>query len=211
MRILLIDDHKMFIDGLAEALKSLPNVKHLTIKNSASAALEHLDEGHVYHLIMLDLNMPDINGFQFMEVAYDRGFHFPIAILSGSEDPKDFVKLQQYNISAYISKSSSIEELHESLKLIEKGEVAMPEDYAVYFNTDHESNRIEQIAKQYKLPKRKLEIITCISLGMTNREIAEKLFVATSTIDGHVKEIYKKLDVSNRAECINKSKSLGLI
>ena len=66
MRILLIDDHKMFIDGLAEALKSLPNVKHLTIKNSASAALEHLDEGHVYHLIMLDLNMPDINGFQFM-------------------------------------------------------------------------------------------------------------------------------------------------
>lgn len=211
MHILLIDDHKMFIDGLAETLKSLPIVEHLTIQNSAAAALEHLDEGHVYHLIMLDLNMPDINGFQFMEIACDRGFHIPIAILSGSEDPNDFVKLQQYGISAYISKSSSIEELHETLKLIAKGEIVVPEDYAVYFNADYESNNAQKVAQQYNLPKRKLEIIAYMSSGMTNRDIAENLFVAKSTIDTHVKEIYKRLGVSGRVECITKSKSLGLI
>jgi len=51
----------------------------------------------------------------------------------------------------------------------------------------------------------------CMSNGMKNKEIAEKLFVAKSTIDGHVKEIYRRLEVSNRIECLNKSKSLGLL
>lgn len=211
MRLLLIDDHKMFIDGLAESLTSLPMITHTTIKNCAADAIEHLEEGHVYQLIMLDLNMPDINGFGFMDTLTDRGFHFPVAVLSGSEDPKDFAKLREYGISGYICKSSSIDELHQSLIDISNGHLVLPEKYAIYFNADYEPDDAEKIAKEHKIPRRKLEIIDCMSLGMTNKEIAEKLFVAKSTIDGHIKEIYRRLEVSNRAECISKSKSIGLI
>lgn len=211
MRLLLIDDHKMFIDGLVMNLKTLPNVSLVTVKNCAKSALEHLEDGHIYHLIMLDLSMPDIDGFQFMDTLVDRDFHFPVAILSGSEDPKDFVRLRQYGISGYISKSSSMEQLHQSLEAMTRGETVIPEEFAVYFNANYELDSTEKQAKLYNLPRRKMEILSCISNGLTNRDIAEKLFVAKSTIDSHVKEIYKRLEVSNRVECINKSKLLGLI
>ena len=211
MRLLLIDDHKMFIDGLAGTLESLPIVSHVTIKNCAKEAIEHLEEGHIYHLIMLDLNMPDIDGFQFMDTLIDHNFHFPVAILSGSEDPKDFMKLRDYDISGFISKSSSLDEFYQALQSISEGETLIPEEFSIYFNTDYEKNYTDKIAKEYGLSRRKLEIISCMSKGMTNKDIAEKLFVAKSTIDGHIKEIYRHLDVCNRAECINKCKSLVLI
>lgn len=211
MRLLLIDDHEMFIDGLASTLNSLSIVEHVTIKNCAKEALEHLEEGHAYHLIMLDLNMPDIDGFQFMDTLTDRNFHFPVAILSGSEDPRDFIKLRDYDINGYIPKSSSMTEFQESLLAMSEGETVIPEKFSAYFNGQYELEIPEKIAKQYQLPPRKIEILHCMSNGMKNKEIAEKLFVAKSTIDGHVKEIYRRLEVSNRIECINKSKSLGLI
>ncbi|MGH1427916.1 MAG: response regulator [Arenicella sp.] len=211
MRLLLIDDHKMFIDGLVVNLRTLPNVDLVTVKNCAKSALDHLEEGHIYHLIMLDLNMPDIDGFQFMDTLIDRDFHFPVAILSGSEDPKDFVRLREYGITGFVSKSSSLEELNQSLQAMSDGATVIPEEYSVYFNTDFELDCAAKQAKKYNLPRRKLEILACMSDGLTNRDIAEKLFVAKSTIDGHVKEIYKRLGVANRAECVNKSKSLGLI
>ncbi len=201
----------MFIDGLVVNLEKLPEVSLVTVKNCAKSALEHLEQGHIYHLIMLDLNMPDIDGFQFMDTLIDRDFHFPVVILSGSEDPKDFVRLRKYGISGYISKSSSLEELHNSLEAITQGEVVIPEEFAVYFNANYELDCAEKQAKKYNLPTRKMEILSFMSDGLTNRDIAEKLFVAKSTIDGHVKEIYKRLGVSNRAECVNKCKSLGLI
>lgn len=211
MHLLLIDDHKMFIDGLATTLNSLQLVNHVTIKNCAKDALEHIEEGHIYHLIMLDLNMPDMNGFQFMDTLVDRGFHFPVVILSGSNDPRDFIKLRDYDISGYISKSSDLNALHKALQSISKGDVVIPTEFSLYFNNDYQSDVSKKIAQQCQLPPRKMEILLCMSNGMTNKDIAEKLFVAKSTIDGHVKEIYKRLEVSNRVECINKSKSIGLI
>ena len=211
MRLLLIDDHKMFVDGLVVNLKNLPNVQHVNVKNSASSALDHLEEGHIYHLIMLDLNMPELDGFQFMDTLIDRGFHFPVVILSGSENPQDFIRLRDYGIAGYISKSSSIEELNSALQAIARGETVIPKEYSIYFNPDYKSDEATEKAKQLKLPRRKLEIIICISDGMTNKQIAEKLFVAKSTIDHHVKEIYRRLEVNTRAECINKAKSVGLI
>lgn len=211
MRLLLIDDHKLFIDGLARTLDSLPIVHHVTIKNCAKEAMEHIEEGHIYHLIMLDLNMPDMNGFQFMDTLVDRDLFFPVAILSGSEDPRDFVKLRDYDISGYISKSSDLNELHQALQSISEGKTVIPDEFSIYFNNSYKLDSTEKLTEQYQLPSRKIEILLCMSNGMTNKEIAEKLFVAKSTIDDHVKEIYKRLEVSNRAECINKSKSFGLI
>jgi two-component system nitrate/nitrite response regulator NarL len=211
MRLLLIDDHKMFVDGLVVNLKTLPNIQLVNVQNSARSALDHLEEGHIYHMIMLDLSMPDLDGFQFMDTLADRGFHFPVVILSGSENPKDFMRLREYNISGYISKSSSLEELSSSLQKIIDGETVIPQEYAIYFSSDYEPDEVTKKANKLKLPRRKLEIITCISGGMTNKQIAEKLFVAKSTIDHHVKEIYRKLEVNTRAECINKAKSIGLI
>ena len=140
MHLLLIDDHKMFIDGLATTLNSLQLVNHVTIKNCAKDALEHIEEGHIYHLIMLDLNMPDMNGFQFMDTLVDRGFHFPVVILSGSNDPRDFIKLRDYDISGYISKSSDLNALHEALQSISKGEVVIPTEFSLYFNNDYQSD-----------------------------------------------------------------------
>jgi len=210
MRLLLIDDHKMFIDGLAVNLQSLPDVDSVTIKNSAETALNHLEDGHIYHLIMLDLNMPDINGFQFMDTLIDRGFYFPIVILSGSENPKDFVKLREYGISGYISKSSSVDEFNAALEIIASGEKFIPSEISLYFDESYVAEDQKPV-NPHILPRRKMEILAYMSDGMTNKDIAEKLFVAKSTVDDHIKEIYRRLEVSSRAECINKSKSLGLI
>jgi len=211
MRLLLIDDHKMFIDGLAVNLQSIPEVDSVTIKNSAESALKHLEQGHIFHLIMLDLNMPDINGFQFMDTLEDRGFYFPIAILSGSENPSDFVKLRDYGICGYISKSSSIEEFNTALSDISKGHRVIPKEFALYFDKNYQLDTQKKSDDTPILPRRKMEILKYLSDGMTNRDIAEKLFVAKSTVDDHVKEIYRRLEVSNRAECVNKSKSLGIL
>lgn len=211
MRLLLIDDHKMFIDGLLVSLKTLPNIQFVTVQNSARSALDHLEEGHIYHMIMLDLNMPDLDGFQFMDTLIDRGFHFPVVILSGSENPKDFIRLRDYGIAGYISKSSDINDLNTSLQAIANGQTVIPKKYAAYFSANYKEDETIEKAKELKLSRRKLEIITCIADGMTNKQIAEKLFVAKSTIDHHIKEIFRRLNVNSRVECINKAKSTKLL
>ena len=210
MRLLLIDDHKMFIDGLAMNLETLPEISSVTIKHCAKSALDHLEEGHFYHLIMLDLNMPDINGFQFMDTLIDRDFYFPIAILSGSENPEDFIKLRDYGISAYISKSSNAEQLGDALSSIANGERVIPVEISHYFDPNFKINNNEK-EKPCILPRRKMQILEYMAEGKTNREIAETLFIAKSTVDDHIKEIYRRLEVSGKITCINKAKSLDLL
>lgn len=211
MRLLLIDDHKLLIDGLTTALKNIDSVRNVTVKNCAQSALEHLSEGHIYHLIMLDLHMPSMNGFEFMDKMTEEGFYFPIAILSGSEEPEDFVKLQKYKISGYIPKSSSIEELGNALLDISQNKTYIPEKYAVYFSPNYKIESPAELAKNIGLSARKLEIINCIAKGLSNKEVARELNIETSTVNHHLNEIYRTLNVNKRVECINKLTKLKII
>lgn len=214
MRLLIIDDHQMFVDGLVTNLKNLSDKDiHIVVKHDVQSALGHLEEGYIYNLIMLDLNMPELDGFQFMDTLIDRDFHFPIVILSGSENSEDFIRLRDYNIAGFIAKKSSISELQQSLQTIFSGERVIPNEYAIYFHEDYEGTTDNYAATTSApaISNRKVQILSYMEKGLTNKQIAEKLFITANTVKGHIKEIYQILDVNSRVECVRKAKDQEII
>jgi len=180
MRILIIDDHQMFVDGLITNLQTESNMQ-IEVKHDVQSALDHLQEGHMYHFIVLDLNMPELDGFQFMDTMTDLDLHFPIVILSGSEKPEDFIRLRDYNIAGFIPKKANLQNLKES----------------PYFEDDYEpSANIKEKLNSTYLSNRKVQILRYIEQGLTNDEIARKLFISPNTVKEHISLMSKTLNVS---------------
>jgi len=204
MKLLIVDDHQMFVDGLVTSLKTKPDVC-INVQHDANEAIAHLESGHIYNLILLDLNMPNLDGFSFMDALVERDLHFPIAILSGNEDVEDFIRLRKYTIAGFIPKKSSIEQLYCSLQKMLAGEQVFPEEYAQYFDAyEADTNNID-------FSERKKQILKGMDQGYSNQEIAEQLFITKNTVKSHIREIYILLQVNSRIECLNKAKLLDLI
>lgn len=197
----------MFVDSLTNNLEASLNITTV-VKNDVKSALDHLKSGHIYHFIILDLNMPELDGFQFMDTLIDLEFHFPVIILSGSEKTEDLCRLRDYNIAGYITKKSSFSELQDSLEKIFNGEQIIPTEYAFYFDPNYKE---EKENPEVSLSSRKIEILSYIEQGLTNDEIANKLFISSNTVKDHITKISRILNVSGRIKCLNKAKDLGIL
>jgi len=207
MKVLLIDDHQLVSESLAAILKTSLGVS-IDIKNNVKEALDHLQSGHIYNYIILDLNMPELDGFQFMDTLNDLDIFFPIIIVSGSENPEDLKKLSSYDISGFVAKTSGFAKLKASLERIFSGEVVIPDEYQYYFN---ETNLEKEVCSGISLSNRRKEVLRLFEQGLSYEEVATKLFISKNTVKHHLNGISKILEVSGSAKCVNKAKELGLI
>ena len=201
MRILVCDDHAIFRSGLLTALSELPGEIELDEAPDATSAIKAVEQGGI-ELVLLDLEMPGMDGWQALRHLRENHPGVAVVILSASEDPADVRAALDAGASGFIPKSSAAPLVRAALEVVLSGGIYIPSllvDLPVGAPPpDPEPERRRERASQ--LTPRQREVLILMSRGLSNREIAEILGIAPGTVKTHLSALFEILDVSNRTE-----------
>lgn len=208
-KIVIIDDHQLFLHGLKLTLEDSNN-EVLVFDNPISALIEI--ENFQPDLILMDLSMPEMDGIGMIDELAKREILSPVVVLSACEEYKDVLLAIQKGAMGFIPKSYSPQEMLVGLETVLMGDIFIPDEI---------EQQLEQLASEnrknkelYHLSERQSEILSLLYAGKTNREIATLLSISPDTVKFHQKGIYQVLEVSgmgSRAQAIEKAVKVGLL
>ncbi|MCL1079622.1 DNA-binding response regulator [Parashewanella spongiae] len=212
MKFLLVDDHWLFLDGLANVL-TIQNPKLEVLKaGSVDDALKMLDEHSGIDLILVDLAMPTTDGLSLLNSLSTQNYLIPAVVLSASEDLTQISKAMRLGASGFIPKTYGTKYLSVAIDRVLAGEIFLPENMQNELDMIcTEAQTKNEIAHQFQITPRQLEVISMLKKGYSNGKIADLLFISEHTVKSHLKQIFQKLDCETRLACISKAQSLELI
>jgi DNA-binding NarL/FixJ family response regulator len=213
MKILHIDDHKIFTQGLALALEDGLEDTRVLCGHSAAEALAELEAHPDIDLVMLDLSMPGIDGLGLIDALNERDLALPIVVMSAVDDPWQIRDCLHAGAVGFIPKTFGQTEIIAALKQIVGGDIYVPEALRERLSRLPEKYvpESERVAKGLHLNKRQMDVLELMQRGYSNREIAEILSISENTVKSHARVLYQALDVGSRLECVREAERHGLI
>lgn len=208
MKILSLDDHPIFSQGLKASLSSEHTGFEVTSTLNAKQALEVLQTNIDFDLLILDLSMPDIDGVSFMRTLISRNIHIPIVIMSAKEELVILSECFKLGALGFLPKTWTVNQLSLALKKIGNGEIIIPE---------HITNALATMSKnslkntQSSLSERQLEILKMVQAGLTNAGIAAVLYISEATVKSHLQTVFKILGAKNRIDSVRKAEYLKIL
>ncbi|MFY9326825.1 MAG: response regulator transcription factor [Georgfuchsia sp.] len=203
LKLLVIEDHVLVREGLLQALRDLERGARALGASDSTTALALLEGNSDIEMIVLDLMLPGLNGFSFLRVLRKRYPSIPVVVLSALEDPDTVQKVMRHGASGFVGKSSSSKILIRALRKVLKGEVCVPEKYAVLEEVPARDTKVHLTPTQTR-------VLDLLTEGYPNREIADLLGVTVGTVKMHLFNIYKLLNVNSRAQALIALKKLGI-
>ncbi|UTG99619.1 response regulator transcription factor [Macrococcoides canis] len=195
MNIILVDDHHIVRQGMKFLLSTEESFNVTADFNNGRELLEHLDKTHLPDLIIMDLVMPELNGIEATRQVKEKFPDVKVLVLSSFIDEEHVLGVMDAGADGYEMKDSEPKALINTIKQIAAGEqIYHPDVMKVRksgMNLAHLRN---------PLSKRELEVLKAMSEGLTNKEIAEQLFVSEKTVKTHVSHIFAKLEVGDRTQ-----------
>lgn len=217
MHVLVADDHQLFIDGVRHILKKLDAVVDITETTFAEKAIDILESGQEFDLILLDLCMPDIDGLSILQRMHERKVWLPLVVISGEEDVGKIKSALDSGALGFIPKAHSSQQMLSALKEVLNGEIYIPD------NIERQINNLEtrrppaeadsnEALKTSGITKRQFEVLQLLAKGYSNKQIATTLFLTGHTVKSHVSALFTALSADNRTECVqNAQKKMILI
>ncbi len=187
MNILIADDHYLYVKGVRLLLEDNSTVKQIHEAKDLASVLEQLKE-HPIDLLLLDLRMPDMEGFDGVYQIRNQFPDLPVVIVTSSESRMDIQTAFNAGCVGYVLKSLEHDEMVTALNRVIAGKRQFPDLTAT------EAGPLE------RLTKRQREILYLINDGMGNREIGAHLGVTEGTVSQHIHAILRALEVKNRSE-----------
>jgi DNA-binding NarL/FixJ family response regulator len=205
MKILVCDDHALFREGLELVLGQLDPAAELASVGDAESALARVAADDALDLVLLDLQLPGMDGFAALERLRRDHPSVPVVVLSASESPAHVRSALERGASGFIPKSTRGSVLLSALRLVLSGGIYLPP-----LVLDGGAAPGPAADPKSALTGRQLEVLRLLARGLTNREIAEVLKIAEGTVKTHVMHVYEALDVTNRTEAAMRMRELGL-
>jgi DNA-binding NarL/FixJ family response regulator len=197
-RVFICEDHQIFMDGLIGIIKSCPTEFELVevAKNGTNTArrVPFLE----IDILLLDLNVPGLNGFEVMDEIRRRHLPIKIIVITMYDDPTMIKKAKEAGANAYVLKDVSDDTLLAVMREHNTDKFYIQEGLN---NPDHMLFK-ESFSSVLKLTMREKEIVQLVVKGNTTQEIANLLFLSVNTIETHRRNIYRKLEVKNLSELI---------
>jgi len=201
INLLIADDHQLIIDGLIKILETEKLIGKIYSTNNGR---ETVDKAltHDIDCIIMDINMPILNGLEATSLIKKEKPEIKIIVVSMLSDAAIVSKMMKAGADAFINKDTGKSELLKAIdKVMNNEKYISPEISNNLFN--HLSNRHVNVPENEKhLTAREIEIIRYIAEGLTNHEIANKLFLSVGTVDTHRKNILAKLHLKNTASLV---------
>lgn len=195
IRLLVVDDHPMVLEGMKSMLQQLSFVELCGMATDAYAAMELIKKEQP-QIVITDINMPEISG---IELALKIRHEFPevkVIAMSTFKERSYISQMIQNGAAGYLVKSASREEIEEAILSVHEGKLYMSLDINLSAADKTELNNIPVLSTREK------EVLVLIADGLTNPQIAAKLFISMHTVDSHRKNLLTKFGVNNTAGLI---------
>ncbi len=201
--IILADDHRIFRDGIKSLLSEVESISIVGEASTGEELLEMLKTTYV-NIVIMDISMPGITG---IEATRQLTLGFPevkTMILSMHTNEEFIINSVKAGAKAYLPKDTGKEELLEAIKTVSQGGEYFSKSVSDSFLKNFiKRSKIEQsLTEECELTQREIEILKLAASGMSNKEIADKLFISIKTVDAHKNHIMQKLKLKNTAELV---------
>ena len=195
MKVLLVDDHHLFRQALRGMLKEDPRVEMVGEAGDAAEAMRHLEHNSV-DVVLLDLNLPDIDGIEVVRSIRPRWPKLPILMLSMHDGGKEVLAAIAEGANGYLTKTVEPEELRHALATVVKGGTHLSSSVAPFvLERVRKGNQMRRLPS---LTERESDILNLIVSGKNNSEISEELSLSVSRIKFHLSDLFQRFEVSDR-------------
>lgn len=214
IKIAIADDNTFLINTVKEKLSFFDNLKVRFSAMNGSDLLVKLENNHNLDLILMDIEMPVLNGIETTEVVKRKYPHIKIIMLTVFDNDENIFKAIKAGADGYLLKDINAKDLHEGILETLNGGAAMNPSIALKTlkllrNPIDIENKKDQ--EDIKLTKRETEVLEHLSKGLSYNLIADNLILSVGTVRKHIENIYKKLQVHNKLEAVQKAKRNNLI
>lgn len=207
LQIIIADDHPLIVEGIRMVLEEIKNIRLLKWVSNGRLLIDELSRATV-DLVLLDLNMPKLNGIDCLKIIKADFPKVKVIVLTNYNQPELIKEIKESGAHGYLLKNDNTVHLKEAIEKVINGNTWFP-----VMNESLESSSVffaDGFMKKYQLTKRELEIIRMIVAGIPTRQIGERLFVSEFTINAHRRNICRKLNVHTPVGLINFAKEHGL-
>jgi DNA-binding NarL/FixJ family response regulator len=194
--VYIVDDHSVVIEGIYSLLQKEKDIEMAGFATNAANCLEYFTT-HTSDVILMDVSLPDMNGVDLCKIIKRKYPQIMVLALSTFNQGTYIRKMMESGASGYLLKNAGKKEIVEAILEVLKGKTYFSFDAGLAMRSDREQqNSIPPLTKREK------EVLTLIAEGLTNIEIAGKLFISVDTVDSHRKNLHLKLNVKNTAMLI---------
>ncbi|WP_144979629.1 response regulator transcription factor [Halomonas sp. C22] len=211
--LLVADDHPLFRDALQAVIRGGLADTRLLEADSLAAAMAHIEAHDTLDLLLLDLSLPDADGLEGLKTLRSAFPWLPVAIVSAHQERQLVLDAITQGAVGYIPKSTPSQQLLSALEQILQGQLYLPADImrrptaqrapaAASVSSSAALQDVERPARLPRLTDKQLDVLSCMSQGMSNKQIARELTIAETTVKTHVSAILRKLGASSRVHAI---------
>lgn len=208
----LVDDHALFREGIALLLSRVDEIELIFDASSGEELMEKL-KTKIPDVLLLDLDMPGMNGIDTYKFVHDRYPEVRVLVLTMHKEERMIAYLMELGVNGYLLKDTDREELAKAIVTVyEEG---------MYFNDRTAQAMLGGLKRKTKTPpklgqeiilsRREQQVLELIAEGFSNKEIGEKLFISTRTVDGHRTSLLQKFNVHNTAKLIMEAVRKGFL
>jgi DNA-binding NarL/FixJ family response regulator len=204
IKLMLVDDHTLVRNGIMAMLQNLPDMKVISEAGDGTTAIIKVDEEKP-DIILMDIMMPNMSGFETAKIIREKYPDVKVVFLSMEVNEQFISEAIAAEASGYIPKDSNRDELLQAIRKVFAGEQYFSSSVSqlVFANfMKKASGKMPEKAQAGKISKREIEVIKLIASGVSNKEIADKLFISTRTVDAHRNHILQKLELKSTADLI---------
>ncbi len=214
IQIGIVDDNRLLIKSLITKLQSFNNILIRFIAHDGDELSDVLEQNHNTDVILMDIEMPGMDGIQATKLVKDNYPQIKIIMLTVLDNDESIFKAIQAGADGYLLKDIHAEILYSGILEVLNGGAAMTPSIALktlkllrnaFYNESHKQ------AEDFRLTEREIAIFEQLAEGLPNKIIADNLFISAHTVNKHLENIYTKLHVHSRLEAVIKAKENNII
>ena len=212
MRVLIVDDHILFREGLVGLLRTQPD---LEVVGECGSVREAVDQALTTkpHVILMDFSLPDGTGVEATRSILAQLPETHVIFLTVHDDDERMIEAIRSGARGYLLKNLSVSKLLASLRALERGEAAISRTMMARVLEEFAQSMppgSQEPSPLIGLTSREIEVLQELADGITNQEIATRLFISENTVKNHIHNILEKLRLNNRREAIDFARKNGL-
>lgn len=198
INVMIADDHSMIREGLKQLLELEGNFKVIAEACDGVECLNKL-ETVTPDVLLLDINMPNMNGLEVLQKMKEKRMKIKVLVLTIHSEVEYLLKAVDIGVNGYLLKDSESAELKKAILAVVNGDNYIQPSLIPVLNSKM-IDRDKDVMKIESLTRRELEVLKNLSIGMYNKEIAEKLDISERTVKNHISNIFKKIEVTDRTQ-----------
>ena len=209
-KIMIADDHPMFRNALRQALNLEESGCQIIEVESSDSLRIQLREHHDADLLILDLNMPGVEGFSALAYVQKKYPDLPVIMISANDKPETIMHAKHFGALGFVSKSAGIKDIRTGLHSVLEGNTYFPYQFNEQLYKEHNDSLVETTRQVAELTPQQHKVLNMIKQGLLNKQIAYDLKISEATVKAHVTAIMRKLEVNNRTQAVMKVSNINM-